>query len=178
MKQQIIKYGLIAGTIIVLIPSISGWIMGYGEDTFATGEVIGYATMIFSLMMIFVAAKQYQTAHPDLILGFKELFFLGAGISLIAGIIFGIYNVIYVLYIEPDFMQNYYEYSINNIRDSAISPEIAEQQIAEIESQKEMFMNPIVNFFLIFITVFVIGLIVSVISVLFQRDKNQAAGDS
>ena len=173
MKQIILKYGLIAGFIIVAIPSISGMIMGYGEDTFATGEVIGYSTMVFSLMMIFVAAKKYQQANPDEIIGFKQIFLLGSGISLIAGTMFGIYNVIYVLYIDPEFMQKYYDYSINNIRNSGIPAEVVEQQIAEIESQKKMFMNPWVNFFLMFITVFFIGLIVSVISGLFQRDKNK-----
>jgi len=173
MKQIILKYGLIAGIIIVLIPYISGLIMGYGEDTFAMGEVIGYSTMIFSLMMIFIAAKKYQEINPDEVIGFKKIFLLGTGISLIAGIMFGLYNVIYVLYIDPDFMQRYYDYSINNIRDSGIPPELAEQQISDIESQKEMFMNPLVNFFLMFVTVFFIGLIISVISGLFQRDKNQ-----
>jgi hypothetical protein len=174
MKQSILKYGLIAGIIIVAIPSISGLIMGYGEDTFATGEVVGYSAMIFSLMLIFVAAKKYQEANPNETIGFKKIFLLGTGISLIAGIMFGLYNVIYVLYIDPDFMEKYYQYSINNIRSSGIPIEAADLKIAEIESQKEMFMNPILNFFLMFFTVFFIGLIVSVISGLFQRDKVKA----
>ncbi len=173
MKKKIIKYGLIAGTIIVGIPLISGLIMGYGEETFAMGEIIGYSTMIFSLMIIFVAAKKHQQDNPDEIIGFKKIFLMGTGISLIAGIMFGIYNVVYVTYIDPEFMQNYYEYSINNIRSSGISTELANQQIAEIEQQKEMFMNPVVSFFAMFVTVFAIGLIVSVISGLFQRDKNK-----
>lgn len=173
MKNSIIKYGLIAGTIIVAIPSISGLIMGYGEETFAMGEVIGYSTMIFSLMMIFVATKRYQEANPDVVIGFKKIFLLGTGISLIAGIMFGLYNVIYVLYIDPDFMQKYYDYSITNIRNSGISEQLADQKIAELEEQKELFMSPSLNFLLMFVTVFVIGLVVSVISGLFQRDRNK-----
>ncbi len=32
MKSNILKYGLIAGTIIVMIPVITGLIIGYGPD--------------------------------------------------------------------------------------------------------------------------------------------------
>ncbi len=171
MKQTILKYGLLAGTIIVLIPSISGLIIGYGEETFATGEIIGYSTMIFSLMMIFVAVNKFQKQFPNEHTGFKQIFLIGAGISFIAGIMFGIYNVVHVLYIDPEFMNNYYEYSINNIKNSGLSVKAVEQQIAEMESQKEMFMKPSVNFLLMFVTVFAIGLIVSIISGLFQKEK-------
>ncbi len=171
MRQNIIKYGLISGVIIVAIPLLSGLAMGYSEDTFEMGEIIGYSTMIFSLMVIFIAAKKYQEQNPTEIMGFKKIFLLGTGISLIAGIMFGIYNVVHVTYIDPDFMDKYYDYAIKNIRNSGINVEAANLQITEIESQKEMFMSPMVNFFLMFITVFVIGLAVSVVSALFQRDK-------
>ncbi|MGB0495469.1 MAG: DUF4199 domain-containing protein [Kangiellaceae bacterium] len=172
MKQTIFKYGLTAGIIIITIPAISGLIMGYGKDTFAIGEVIGYATMIFSLMMIFLAVSNYQNQNPNEHIGFTKIFIIGSGISFIAGLMFGIYNVIYVLYIDPDFMNNYYEYTIDNIKNSDISAEAINQKIKAMESEKEMFMKPSVNFFLMFITVFVIGLVVSAISGLFQKDKN------
>lgn len=147
--------------------------IGYDEDTFAVGEIIGYTTMIFSLMFIVVAGKSYRNANPDKVVGFKELFLLGAGISLIAGIMFGLYHVFYVYYLDPAFMDNYYNYSIENIRNSGISEAEFNQRVAEIESEKALFMNPFFNFLLMFLTVFVIGLVVSVVSGLFQRDRNE-----
>lgn len=177
MKSNIVKYGLIAGTIIVMIPVIAGMIMGYDPDTFETGEIIGYSTMILSLMMIFLAVREYQKKNPEEALGFGKILLIGGGISLIAGFMFGIYNVIYVTYINPDFMQEYYQYYIQSIQNSGASQVDIDNQITQLEKEKEMFMNPLVNFFLMFITVFVIGLIVSVISGLFQRQKvtsNQA----
>ena len=170
MKSNVLKYGLIAGTIIVMIPVITGLIIGYGPDTFKTGEIIGYCTMILSLMMIFLAVKEYQKRHPEEVVGFGKIVGIGAGISLIAGIMFGIYNVIYVTYIHPDFMQEYYQYYLANIQNSGAPKAEIEAQIAKLEQEKAMFMNTTFNFFVMTLTVFMIGLVVSIISGLFQRE--------
>lgn len=171
MKNHIFKFGLIAGTVIVAIPVISGFIIGYGPDSFKMGEIIGYSTMILSLLVIFLASKEYQKQHPTEEVGFARIFTLGVGISAIAGLMFGIYNVVYVTYISPEFMQQYYEYYLQGIRDSGAAAEEITAQIAKIESEKAMFMNPMVNFLLMFVTVFFIGLVISIVSGLFQRDR-------
>ncbi len=172
VKSNIIKYGLIAGTIIVLIPVITGLIIGYGPDTFKTGEIIGYSTMILSLMMIFLAVREYQKRHPNETVGFAKIVGIGAGISFIAGFMFGIYNVIYVTYIHPDFMQEYYQYYLANIQNSGAPQAEIDAQIAKLEQEKSLFMNTTFNFFIMFLTVFMIGLVVSIISGLFQREAS------
>jgi len=175
MGNNIIKYGLIAGGVIVGIPVISGWIIGYGPETFKIGEIIGYSTMILSLLIIFLAVNDYQKMHPNEVLSFGRIFLIGLGISAIAGIMFGIYNLVYVYYIAPDFMEQYYGYYIENIRNSGAPAAEIDQQIAQLEQEKEFFMSPVVNFFVMFATVFMIGLIVSVVSGLFQKSKIQHA---
>lgn len=175
MKSNILKYGLIAGTIIVLIPVITGLIIGYGPDTFKTGEIIGYSTMILSLMMIFLAVREYQKRHPDEVVGFAKIVGIGAGISFIAGFMFGVYNVIYVTYIHPEFMQEYYQYYLANIQNSGAPQAEIDAQIAKLEQEKALFMNTTFNFFVMFLTVFVIGLVVSIISGLFQREARAAS---
>lgn len=171
MKNNIIKFGLIAGTIVVAIPYISGLIIGYGPETYKVGEIIGYTTMVVSLLLIFFAVNEYKKKHPDERLGFFKVFFIGAGISLIAGIMFGIYNLVYVTYIDPGFMTQYYDYYVNNIRNSGADAAQIEMQISQLEQQKEMFMNPLFNFFVMFATVFVIGSVIAVVAGLFQSEK-------
>ncbi|MBV1908258.1 MAG: DUF4199 domain-containing protein [Kangiellaceae bacterium] len=173
MKNNIMKFGLIAGTIIVMIPLITGLIIGYGPETYKTGEIVGYSTIILSLMMIFLAVKEYQKRNPEQTVGFLKILAIGAGISFIAGLMFGIYNVIYVTYIDPEFMHTYYQYYIQSIQSSGASAEVIEQQIAQLEKEKEMFMDLTFNFALMFLTVFMIGLVVSVISGLLQREKQE-----
>ena len=171
MKNHILKFGLIAGTVIVAIPVIAGFIIGYGPDSFKMGEIIGYSTMVLSLLVIFFASKEYQKQHPTEEVGFARIFTLGLGISAIAGLMFGIYNVIYVTYISPEFMDLYYEYYLQGIRDSGAAAEVITAQIAQVESEKAMFMNPVFNFFVMFATVFVIGVVISIVSGMFQRDQ-------
>ena len=172
MRKNIIKYGLISGSIVVGIPTLAGLIIGHGPETFKIGEIIGYSTMILSMLIIFLAANEYQKQNTQKNVGFKQIFAIGIGISFIAGAMFGVYNVIYVTYIAPEFMDQYYQYYTDNIKNSGAPAAEISQQIKQIESEKEMFMNPLVNFLVMFATVFVIGLIVSVISGFFQRDKN------
>lgn len=175
MQNNIIKYGLIAGGVIVLIPVVAGLIIGYGPETFKMGEIIGYSTMILSLLLIFLAVNDYQKTHPDEVVTFGKIFLIGLGISAIAGIMFGIYNVVHVLYIDPEFMEKYYGYYVEQIRNSGASAAEIDQKIAQLESEKALFMSPTINFFLMFITVFVIGVVVSLVSAFFQRSRVQQA---
>lgn len=175
MQNNIIKYGLIAGGVIVLIPVVAGLIMGYEPDTFKMGEIIGYSTMILSLLLIFLAVNDYQKTHPDEVVTFGKILLIGLGISAIAGIMFGIYNVVHVLYIDPEFMEKYYSYYVDQIRNSGAPAAEIDQKIAQLESEKDLFMSPTINFFLMFITVFVIGVVVSLVSAFFQRSRVQQA---
>ena len=171
MQQNILKYGLISGSIIVLIPVISGWIIGTDPETFRMGEIIGYSTMLLSLLMIFLAVNEYKKNNPDLPLTFAKALLIGLGISAIAGIMFGVYNWVYVTFLEPEFMDQYFNYYIENIRNSGASQSDIDSQIAKLEEEKAFFMNPFVSFFAMFITVFGIGLIISLVSAFSQSTK-------
>jgi len=171
MINIILKFGLLSGGIIVLIPLISGFFMGYGAETFAIAEVIGYVNMVLSLSLIFFGMQSYKSTYVNGYVGFNTLFRIGLGISFIAGVMFGFYNVVHVIVIDPEFMERYYAYSISNIQSAEMSQALIDQKVAEMEEQKAMFMNPLVNFLAMFTTVFVIGLLVTVFSGLIQRDK-------
>lgn len=173
MQQNILKYGLISGSIIVLIPVISGWIIGTDPETFRMGEIIGYSTMLLSLLLIFLAVNEYKKTNPEMILSFGKVFLIGLGISTIAGVMFGIYNWVYVTFLEPEFMDQYFNYYIENIRNSGAPQADIDSQIAKLEQEKEIFMNPFVSFFAMFVSVFGIGLIISLVSAFSQSSKQK-----
>ena len=173
MSQKVLKYGLISGSFIVLIPVISGWIIGTDPETFRMGEIIGYSTMVLSLLLIFWAVKEYKATRPAESLTFTQIFLIGAGISAIAGMMFGIYNWVYVTYISPDFMDQYFNYYIDNIRNSGASTAEIDAKITKLNEEKALFMNPFVSFFAMFITVFMIGIVISIVSGLSQSTKSE-----
>ena len=171
MKKNILKYGLISGAVIVLIPVISELFIGTGPESYRMGEIIGYSTMILSLLVIFMAVNEYKKRHPNAPVNGRQILLIGCGISAIAGAMFGLYNWVYVTYLQPDFVDQYFNYYIENIRNSGITQQEIDAQIAELEQQKEMFTNPVVNFAAMFVTVFAIGLIISIVSAFAQSSK-------
>ncbi|TQV81433.1 DUF4199 domain-containing protein [Aliikangiella coralliicola] len=179
MQQKILKYGLISGGVIVLIPVLGSMIIGTGPESYRMGEIIGYSTMILSLLVIFMAVNEYKKNHPDESISAKQIMLIGCGVSAIAGLMFGIYNWIYVTFLVPDFMDQYFNYYIETIRNGGGTQQEIDTQIADLQQQKEMFMNPLVSFFVMFVTVFAIGFIISIVSALAQSSKvkqvNQAS---
>ena len=91
---------------------------------------------------------------------------------LIPSIAFGLYNLFYIEVLDPSFMDNYYQYTIEEYK-ASMEPAEFEAMKAKMESEKEMFQNTFLQFFLMFITVFVIGFIVSLISsMILKKDQN------
>ncbi|MGX5173324.1 DUF4199 domain-containing protein [Aliikangiella sp. IMCC44653] len=175
MKNVILKYGFIAGGICVGIPFIAWLIIGGGTETYAQSEVIGYAAILLSVLVIFLAVKELKQKNTHQVIGFKKVFLLGTGVSLIAGILFGVYNLVYVAYLDPEFMDNYFNYYIQTIQHSGLAQVEIEQQIAKLQADKALFMNPWVNFIVMFFTVFLIGLVVSLFAGLIQRESQPAS---
>ncbi len=172
MKSSIIKYGLISGTVLVAILLSSSFFLEQGPEDYKLSEIVGYSAIVLSLMLILVAQHEYskQLTSP---LKYGQALIIGLAISTIAGIAFGLYNLVYISFINPEFMEQYYSYYIENIRNSGASDEQIEATIAKLNSEKEMWMSPGIQFIGMFMTVFVVGLVVSLISAGFMTKLSQ-----
>ena len=87
-----------------------------------------------------------------------------------AALTFGIIDFIYVTVINPDFAADYYAQAIEQFRTTLPEAEF-KVKLAELESQKELFMNPYISFLLMTVTVFILGFIISLISALILQRK-------
>jgi len=81
---------------------------------------------------------------------------------------FGFINVVYTTYINPNFTTDYYNHSIESFRETLPAVEF-QAKLIELESQREIFGNPYFNFFLMTLTVFIIGFLITVISSLILK---------
>ena len=172
MQHVMFKWGAIAGLIIFGVPLMSYFILGGGTETYQVGEIIGYATIVVSLLMVFAAIHEYRKMQDDQRVSFGKGLLIGLGISAFAGTLFGIYNWVYVTYLEPDFMDQYYNYYIEQLRASGRPQAEIAAQIQNYEAEKEFFQGPIVQFATMFGTVFIIGIVVSVFSAAVQSKIN------
>ncbi len=168
MKKTIIRYGLYGGTVICVLFLLSLFLAD-GLD-FGTQEVIGYASMVVALSFVYFGIRHFRDRENSGSLSFGTGLKIGLGISLITALMFGILDVIYVKFMNPDFMETYYASVLADLEASLPESEYQERARA-MEAEKELFTNPLMNFFLMFITVFLIGLIMSILSALILKRK-------
>jgi len=169
MKKTILRFG-VYGIITIFLLSLLIWsLIGSMDDIM--GEIIGYSSMVLSLLFVYFGIKHFRDKENNGIVTFGKALLIGILISLIVSLAFGILDVIYVKFINPDFMTDYYARNLEQLQASLPAEEF-EIKKAELESEKEMFLNPFIHFFIMSMMVFVIGFIISMLSALILQRKN------
>ena len=169
MKKTVKRYGLYSAITISGL-FLLGWFSGKDLD-YSTQEAIGYASMVVSLSFVFFGIKHYRDKENNGAVSLGKALLIGVLISLIAALAFGIVDLFYIKYINPDFMTEYYDRTILDMKASLPAEEFA-VKLQEMEAQRELFSSPAMNFIVMFLTVFVIGFIMSLISSLVLQRKN------
>ena len=169
MKKTVLRFGLY-GAITISILFILSLSLGGALD-YSTQEIIGYASMVVSLGFVYLGIKHFRDKENNGVVSFGQAILIGVLITLFASLAFGILDLIYIKYINPDFTAEYYSRTISDMEATLPLAEFEEKR-AELESQKALFMNPWFNFGIMAMTVFTIGCIISLISsLLLQRKK-------
>jgi hypothetical protein len=166
MAKKSLISGLSAGAILVGLFLLSYILFRNNTEPnmLTVREIIGYTCMIIALTAIFFGIKSYR----DKVLGgritFGKAFMLGIGISAVAALIFGIY--VYVLYglISPDSIDKLMEAYRNKITTSGETQQVIEQELQKFESEAVLWRNTYLMSFIMFITVFLIGVLISLVS--------------
>jgi len=168
MKKTILRFGLY-GVITICLLSILIWSLVKVVDN-TTGEIIGYSSMVVSLLFVFFGIKHFRDRENNGVVTFAKALLIGVLISLIVSVAFGILDIIYVKFVNPDFMTDYYEGMLEQAQ--TLPAEEFEILKEELNAEKEMFLNPFMHFFIMSMMVFVIGFIISLLSALLLQRKN------
>ncbi|MEP3207975.1 MAG: DUF4199 domain-containing protein [Maribacter sp.] len=168
MKKTILRFGLYGIGTICLISLLSWSLVDVVDNT--TGEVIGYSSMVVSLLFVYFGIKHFRDKENNGKVTFAKALLIGILISLMVSLAFGILDIIYVKFVNPDFMTEYYEGMLEQAQ--SLPSEEFEIRKAELQSEKEMFLNPYIHFFIMSMMVFVIGFIISLLSALILQRKN------
>ncbi|OJJ17875.1 hypothetical protein BKI52_28875 [marine bacterium AO1-C] len=165
MARNILIYGLIGGAVMTILhfATIPLWDK---DNNYDLGEVFGYASMILSLLAVYLGIKHYRDKYNNGSISFKQGFTVGLSISTVAGMLFAFYVYFFYTKIDPEFMSKYQKHFIEKIEKSTASAQEKAKQIAEL---KKDFANPLYNnwafqSFLMFATVFLIGVVVTLLS--------------
>jgi len=175
MNRPILRFGALSAAILVGVNVITLLLLGVPDaESYGVGEIIGYATIIVSLIPIVFALEYYRDREGDGRLGFWRGVGIGAGVAALPSVVFAIYNLIYVRWIDPDFSENYLQYATDRARESMTSDEF-HQYAAQLEAQQSMLSDPLFQMGIMFLTVFLLGLLISVISALVLQRKTARA---
>lgn len=168
MKKTVFRFGLF-GAITICVLFLLGWFAGK-DLGYSAQEIIGYASMIVSLGFVYFGIKHFRDIENNGQVSFKKALTIGVLISLITALAFGIIDIIYIEFLNPDFTTDYYNHIVEDLKVTLPKEELA-TRLAEIEAEKETFSNPIFSFLLMAMTVFIIGFIISLISsLILQRN--------
>ncbi|MFY0591181.1 DUF4199 domain-containing protein [Roseivirga sp.] len=168
MKRVLKIYSPYVFGILMGVPIIFGLIYGYGPETFDAGEVIGYSSMIVAMALIFVAVKNHRDKVNNGVISFGESMRIGLAISAIGGLAWGLYNFIFVTWIMPDFNEQY----LAHVEGLEIGTPAFEEKFEALMNGSDSFMyTPIGGTILMFVTVFLIGVVISVISSLVLKSS-------
>lgn len=168
MKKTVLRYGLY-GAITICVLFLLSWFLGTDFD-FSTQEIIGYVSMVVALSFVYFGIKHFRDMENSGIISFKKGLTIGLLISLITALAFGVVDVIYVEFINPDFMAEYYTTTSEQLK-ATVPAEELQEKLTALEAERELFSSPIMSFIMMAVMVFGIGFIISLISAALLKRK-------
>ena len=173
MKSTVLRYGIYAMLAMVLLSAVHVFLVVPNVKS-ANTEVVGYLTMLLSMIFVFAGIKHYRDKINNGTLSFWQGLKIGMLIVLIPSIAFGLFDLLYTKVINPGWMENYYKEMIEHTK-KVTAPDKLDVALKKLESSKEIFSNPFLEFLLMAVTVFIIGFIVTIISSLALRRSRSAS---
>jgi len=171
MHTTAIRYGLIAAAIMSLVVFFMYFLFN-PYTLMDMGEILGYGTMVIAMSMIFIGIKKYRDTQLNGYITFGQAFGMGLYVAFIGSFLYGIFEGIF--YATSEFRDVYLEFYTDKIRNSGQSPELIQQQLNEMQQQFAMWDSPFMMGLLMFLTVFIIGVIISLVSAAILRKNPEA----
>ena len=169
MKNTVVKYGiyaLLSGFLLFGLPFFFG--MGIENEY---NQFLGYSSIVLSLLFIYFGVKHYRDKVNNGNVSFGKAIKIGMLIALFSAVGVAVFDYIYTTQINPDFSTDYVEYSIKKMEEN-LPPEEASIKAAELKQQMADYGGSGFMAALMFVTVVVIGFIISLISGLILQRKN------
>ena len=169
MKKTILTFGIISGLISSLMMAATVPFL----DRIGSGHsyVLGYTTIILSLLLVFFGVRSYRDNVADGQITFGKAFLVGLAITVISCLFYvATWEIIYFNFL-PDFMDKYGAQVIQRMQASGATAAAIQQQKEQLEKLKEMYKNPFFNVAMTFIEPFPVGLGITLLSAAVLRKK-------
>ncbi|MGB0523561.1 MAG: DUF4199 domain-containing protein [Flammeovirgaceae bacterium] len=170
MRKFILKFGLFAVLILVGVGVLSALVFGKSLN-YSQQEILGFVSIFLALSMVVIAIKQYKTAQGRI--SFNEGLKIGLGISVLGALGFGLFSIGYMEVAGDEFFQLFYEQAKTDPSRVPYNVESFEAFMADMKADNPMYTSSIFQGVVMFLTVFLIGLIVSIVSSMMMKSKRR-----
>ena len=174
MQKTIVRYGLYGVGVMVLVFGTTFLIFNKKEN-WELQEVIGYITIVISLLFVYFGIKHWRDNYNHGQLSFGQGLKLGTLITLLPSVAFGLFSWLEMNVLDPEFGDRYYAHYIEKTKAST-PPDQLQAALQKLEADKEMFSSPVMQFGFMFLTVFLIGFIITIISALILKRNAAKSG--
>lgn len=164
MADRILLYGTIAGLLVIL--SIIGMILASGgaPEMSDMSVAYGYVTMLVALSAVFFGIRSHRDRALGGSIGFVAALLMGLGISAVAGVIYVLVWEVYLVATGFTFIGAYVDDYIAQQKAAGVSGKALEVLMAEMETLKVQYANPLFRMPMTFLEVFPVGVLVSLVS--------------
>jgi hypothetical protein len=163
MKKIVIVFGLISGVISSAMMFLTLPFLHSGAINFNNGYIIGYTSIVLSLLLVFFGIRSYRQNRGGSIT-FGRAFATGILITLISCVFYvASWEIIYFRFM-PDFADKYAAHAIAALREKGATDTAIAAKKTEMDKMKAMLNNPLINAAMTFIEPFPVGLVVTLVS--------------
>jgi hypothetical protein len=162
-----LTYGILAGLVIlaIFIPALA--------LANQHSMVVGYLIMLVGLTLVFVGVKRFRDIERGGIVRFLPAFLLGLAISLVASIVYVIGWEIYLSTTDYALFDDYIGEQMRSYQAAGMSGAELAQKTEEMAAMRAQFRdNMPFRLAMIFLEVFPVGLVVSLVSAALLRNPN------
>ena len=175
MQKNIIIYGLTAGIVVSILMLFTTNYLSYcaGNVDYDTSMLIGYASMLIAFSIVYVGIRNYRDKYNGGVISFGKAFKIGIMMVLIASTIFVIAWLIdYFFFMPPGFIEKSSVHMLDELKASGASQVEIDEKTKEIANFNRMYKNPFFNAMMTYAIILPVGLIVTLISSLILKKKN------
>ena len=166
MKKTVLTFGLISGAIASLL--MFGTLLFAERIGFDKGVIVGYTTIVASLLLVFFGIRSYRDNVGGGTITFGRAFAIGILITVISCACYVIaWEIMYYSFMG-DFCDRYANYLFAKARAAGTSQQVVE---AQVQQMRRILGNPFLNAAVTFTEPFPVGLIITLISSLILRKK-------
>jgi hypothetical protein len=168
MKKIIKKYGVYGFVSSLILFQIA---FAIGENySYSTKEILGYLTIVIALLFVFFAIKHYRDKENQGKLTLKNGILIGLSITFFVALGSAIADYIYVTILYPDFVTDYSNYQLEKLK-TTLSADDFEVKRQEMMNNIKTIGRPEVMALVMFITVIILGTIITLLSSLLLQNK-------